>query len=575
MSPSNTKANATNGILPIAPPHNSTDTQRQTAAKPPAPRLKVIVRRLPPGLSQAEFIDILGPEWKLGQGKVDWFVFVPGKISKDPSKLSRPSRAYLNLTSSEHLIHLSDVVKQSIFEDAQNTFGNKCLIGPPTVEYALYRSKPSPILQSDARAGTIDQDPEFMAFLERIANPTKGAHTETSANLGLKHEKVTTTPLVQYLREKKATKTKEIAAKTTKKQEINSIKGKNATKDLTFMPEESRRVKESKTDRMVSKPGKEAVKILNRDTPPKAISTSPKPAAASPSSSEKNSPKLDTSKEATGRQAQRGTAMVAHIRMLQRDLGLSSDQAFRQTRRQTTDTQKVEKASIDEKVNPIPKNLPAQISPSQPVPTAPRKNNSFPNARRGRGKIYPSDSDFKGFPSTTRPSTPVVLLKKPEPLNPIEPSAPAPLDPTPSAPSSSAVITPTMPKQASSAWKPPQIPPPTEGATQAFVKHANPSQGVTEPLLKEAMEKFGAVSKVEIDRKKGFAYVDFIETEGLRKAMAANPIPVAQGTVQVMQRKGVASPLQKKIGHHTSHAPPRNGRGNRSRPSGRRGGRSV
>lgn len=47
------------------------------------PRLKLIIRRLPPGLIEEEFLTALGPEWKVGNGKVDWAMFKPGKVSKE------------------------------------------------------------------------------------------------------------------------------------------------------------------------------------------------------------------------------------------------------------------------------------------------------------------------------------------------------------------------------------------------------------------------------------------------------------------------------------------------------------
>jgi len=63
------------------------------ATKPSAPkyvaaRLKVVVRRLAPGLSEEEFTAILGDEWKVGRGKVDWFCYEPGKDSKKYSYLT-------------------------------------------------------------------------------------------------------------------------------------------------------------------------------------------------------------------------------------------------------------------------------------------------------------------------------------------------------------------------------------------------------------------------------------------------------------------------------------------------------
>lgn len=51
------------------------------------------------------------------------------------------------------------------------------------------------------------------------------------------------------------------------------------------------------------------------------------------------------------------------------------------------------------------------------------------------------------------------------------------------------------------------------------------------------METFGSVTFLEIDKRKGFAYVDFSDAEALLKAINASPISIAQGTVQVLERK--------------------------------------
>lgn len=75
-----------NGVLSIP----ASATQKRTAAGPvrpftkaATPRLKVIIRRLPPGLSMAEFEAGLGDEWKVNGGKVDWVVYKGGKVSKE------------------------------------------------------------------------------------------------------------------------------------------------------------------------------------------------------------------------------------------------------------------------------------------------------------------------------------------------------------------------------------------------------------------------------------------------------------------------------------------------------------
>lgn len=84
MTPQATTAIA-NGMLPVpaAALQKTPNPPRSRAAKAAAPRLKVVIRRLAPGLTQAEFEEIIGEEWKLGGGKVDWFSYRVGKISKE------------------------------------------------------------------------------------------------------------------------------------------------------------------------------------------------------------------------------------------------------------------------------------------------------------------------------------------------------------------------------------------------------------------------------------------------------------------------------------------------------------
>ncbi|KAH6713915.1 putative regulator of nonsense transcripts 3A [Leptodontidium sp. MPI-SDFR-AT-0119] len=548
-----------NGVLSITPSQTTGNGNRPAPAKPAAAKLKTIVRRLAPGLTQEEFTTILGDEWKLGQGKVDWFRYKPGKDSKDASKPSKPSRAYLHLTNESHLLSLSEAVRVSIFEDATNTYNSPCLIGPPTVEFAPYGRTPAGRRRVDARAGTIDQDPEFMAFLEDLANPNTGKEVNADSLLDpspSKHEKVTMTPLVQALKDKKASKNKDAAAKAAKKQEANISKGKSS-KDSAA--EEKKKGKETKTDRLVDKATKEAVKILNREAASKTAAGSSTTAESS-GSENTATPKLDIGK-VPGRQRQ--AVVAAHIRMLQRDLGLSPAQAHRQVRRDTADAQKAERAAAGEKGKENGDANSSRPSQAQSVPTAPKSALNQNTNRKGRGKGSSTDSDAAKPTAANNPPTPIVLLKKPE------------SQPAAASSSTTQTVKPAAAPAPAAARRAQQIAAPSEGATQAFVKHANPSQGVTEALLKEAMEKFGTVTTVEIDRRKGFAYVDFADTDGLKKAMAANPISVAQGTVQVMQRKGTALPPEKKVANQVPNPPSRGGRGGRGGGGtvGRRGGR--
>jgi regulator of nonsense transcripts 3 len=79
----NNRTQANVGVLRVTASQTSGSGPRQVGAKPPAPKLKVIIRRLAPGLTQQEFTTLLGDEWKLEQGKVDWFLYKPGKDSKE------------------------------------------------------------------------------------------------------------------------------------------------------------------------------------------------------------------------------------------------------------------------------------------------------------------------------------------------------------------------------------------------------------------------------------------------------------------------------------------------------------
>jgi regulator of nonsense transcripts 3 len=567
-----------NGVLTISATQTSGNVSKPSPTKPASPKLKVVVRRLAPGLTEGEFTAILGDEWKAGNGKVDWFSYEPGKDSRkyghslstyrsllifpsSPSKPSRPSRAYLHLTAETHLMTLSDTIRQSVFEDAQNTYTDPALIGPPTVEFATYGRVPGGRRRTDARAGTIDQDPEFMSFLEGLANPTTGRELTADALAEMaseKSEKVTTTPLVQFLKDKKASKSKDAAAKAARKQESQAAKIKSS-KESSTSPEDVK--KKGKENKLVEKAAKEAVKILNREAAAKTATGSS--TATQPSGeSSTGPPKLDVTK-VPGRQ--RSAVVAAHIRMLQRDLGLSPAQAHRQVRRDTADAQKAERAAAAEKAaSESEGSSSSQVQQSPTVPTAPKAGSVATNSRRSRAKAASSteaEASKSALSSSTTPAAaapPVVLLKKP-----------GTTQHTPTTPTA----TPAKLAPAAIARKPQPVAVPSEGATQAFVKHANPSQGVTEPLLKEAMEQFGPVSMVEIDKRKGFAYVDFVDTEGLKKAMAANPISVAQGTVQVMQRKGTSLPPEKKPQHQAPHTPGRGGRGGRGGTIGRRGGR--
>lgn len=72
-----------NGVLPMLPGQTSGNAQKVAKTKTAPEGEKIVIRRLPPGLTEDEFVKILGSEWKAGNGKVSWFSYRPGKISQE------------------------------------------------------------------------------------------------------------------------------------------------------------------------------------------------------------------------------------------------------------------------------------------------------------------------------------------------------------------------------------------------------------------------------------------------------------------------------------------------------------
>lgn len=69
--------------------------------------------------------------------------------------------------------------------------------------------------------------------------------------------------------------------------------------------------------------------------------------------------------------------------------------------------------------------------------------------------------------------------------------------------------------------------------TKVAIKGATLARGITEPLLRQAMECFGPITECVIDRRAGIAWVIFVESGTALNAIAASPVPVAKGAVRI------------------------------------------
>lgn len=499
------------------------DAARRAKARAYSEGEKLVVRQLPPGMTEAEFVDILGLDWEVDKGRVDWFSYCPGKVAVDPTKPSRPSRAYLHLMRKDDIMALSQAVRGATWEDAKSSFTSPSLIGPPALEFSTYKKIPSNKRRTDPRQGTIDQDQEFMDFLEGLANPAlmRESIDDNDVDEAADDHKITTTPLVEFLKEKRASKCKD--GGVGKSAKSGSAKGKGSSKDDDSCS------KKSKADK-ADKAGKEQVTILTK-----------KAATEQAAEAARNAASQITAATAAGDGPKsRRASIAAAARILQRDLGLSPGSAHRRARHDAAKAEanakvvasKEPAASANEAPGSSTDDATAPQPPESPVAPKPQ-----PAGRRNRGGL---DAEKGKVAETAAANPPVMLRKKGGDEN-----AQAAADAQPEskqAANGKANVGPSAANtkggggSKSSAWQK-KAPAVTAGATRAFVKHANQSQGVTEPALRQALEAFGAITLVEVDKRKGFAYVDFAEHDSLVKAVGSSPVQVAQTAVQVVERK--------------------------------------
>jgi regulator of nonsense transcripts 3 len=381
----------------------------------------------------------------------------------------------------------------------------------------------------------------------------------TDAEGTSKKEVIKTTPLIEHLREKKAAakekpssvKAAAAAAAAAKHGRQESKDGKSAEKQdkkavkpVIASPEKGKKLTKAE------KAAREAVKVLNREAAAVAAPTAP----------------------AAERKRERVAPAISVAAKIQRDLGLAPAGGRRGKREATSEAQLSAAESSHEGGS--------ATSASTTLPSAtvaPKKESRTPRGRRSSKSsiVEKTNQDPSAEPSKKVPTGPAhpTILKKPIQAQNLK--APATTRPTPpqGPKTQTTALNSAASLQVATSTPTPSAPTSASLNRQAFLKHANPSQGITEVLIEEALSAFGKVEKVEIDRKKGFAYVTFGDNETLRKACSAGSVKVAQGAVQVLERRDRPSgrplplaPIQMQRGGFR-------GRGGRGR--GGRGGAGI
>ncbi|XVF24936.1 hypothetical protein REPUB_Repub13aG0170500 [Reevesia pubescens] len=167
--------------------------------KEPLRRTKVVIRHLPPSVTQSFIISQIDDRFS---DRYNWFSF---RLGKSSHKHQRYSRAYINFKRPEDVFEFAEFFDGHIFVNEKGTQFKAI------VEYAPSQRLPKPGTKKDGREGTILKDPDYLEFLKLIANPVENL---PSAEIQLERKEAelsgtpkdtpVVTPLMEFVRQKRA-----------------------------------------------------------------------------------------------------------------------------------------------------------------------------------------------------------------------------------------------------------------------------------------------------------------------------------------------------------------------------------
>ncbi|XP_057977662.1 regulator of nonsense transcripts UPF3 [Malania oleifera] len=164
-------------------------------------RTKIVLRHLPPAISQATLMEQIDGAFA---GRYNWLSFRPGKSSP---KHQSYSRAYIDFKRPEDVIEFAEFFDGHVFVNEKGTQFKTI------VEYAPSQRVPKSWSKKDGREGTIFKDPEYLEFLEYIAKPVENLPSaeiqlerREAERAGAAKDAPIVTPLMDFVRQKRAAK---------------------------------------------------------------------------------------------------------------------------------------------------------------------------------------------------------------------------------------------------------------------------------------------------------------------------------------------------------------------------------
>ncbi|XP_076632794.1 UPF3 regulator of nonsense mediated mRNA decay [Colletes latitarsis] len=164
------------------------------------PMTKVVIRRLPPTMTQDQFLEQVSP-----LPENDYLYFVKADMSMGQFAFSR---AYINFVEQQDIFMFREKFDNYVFVDSKGTEY------PAVVEFAPFQRLPKKRVgkKKDLKCGTIESDPYYVSFLESLKNQeaeSNVAQPKTEYSYQPPDntpKKVTTTPLLEYLKQRKQEK---------------------------------------------------------------------------------------------------------------------------------------------------------------------------------------------------------------------------------------------------------------------------------------------------------------------------------------------------------------------------------
>ncbi|KAK8559866.1 hypothetical protein V6N13_016599 [Hibiscus sabdariffa] len=180
--------------------------------KEPLSKTKVVIRHLPPSVTQSFFFSQIDERFS---DRYNWFSF---RLGKSSHKHQIYSRAYISFKRPEDVFEFAEFFDGHVFVNEKGTQFKAI------VEYAPSQLVPKPSTKKDGREGTIFKDPDYLEFLKLIAKPVENLPSaeiqleRKEAELsGAPKETPVVTPLMEFVRQKRAAKSGAQGSVTTRK----------------------------------------------------------------------------------------------------------------------------------------------------------------------------------------------------------------------------------------------------------------------------------------------------------------------------------------------------------------------